>query len=144
MIPTTAVDRLVQLGWRQGGLKIDDIRQALPIDNMTIEEITDVVTCLEDVGISVEMDAGWLTRPHRKMGLSGLQPTPKPSRRSERVTTADARLSNLSSALKAAEETHKRLGSARPYVQKSGTIFVIAAALILVLLALGLWRFGLR
>jgi hypothetical protein len=142
MIPTTAVDRLVQLGRRQGGLKIDDIRQTLPIENMTIEEITEVVTRLEDVGISVEIDAGLLTRSHRKMALPELQPTP--SRHSERATTADARLSNLGSSIKAAQEAHKTLGRARKYVQKSGTIFVIAAALILFLLALGLWRFGLR
>ena len=42
MISTTAVDRLMQLGRRRGGLQIDDIRQALPVDTMAIEELADV------------------------------------------------------------------------------------------------------
>jgi hypothetical protein len=66
MISTTAVDRLMQLGRRRGGLEIDDIRQALPIDTMTIEELADVMARLEKAGISVEIDAGLLSPHHRK------------------------------------------------------------------------------
>jgi Sigma-70 factor, region 1.1 len=140
MIPTTAVDRLVQLGRRQAGLDTDDIRRALPIDTMTIDEITEVVAHLEEVGVSVEIDPALLVPQHRKMAPPELQPTPKPSRHSERVNAPDARLSNLAVSIKAAEEAHKALGPPRKYVQKSGTIFVIAAALILSLLALAFWR----
>jgi MFS superfamily sulfate permease-like transporter len=68
MISTTAVDRLIQLGRRQGGLEIKDIRQALPIDTMTIEELADVVVRLEEAGISVEIDAALLTPRHQKNG----------------------------------------------------------------------------
>jgi hypothetical protein len=40
----------MQLGRRRGGLQIDDIRQALPVDTMTIEELADVVARLEEAG----------------------------------------------------------------------------------------------
>jgi Sigma-70 factor, region 1.1 len=72
MISTTAVDRLIQLGRRRGGLQIDDIRQALPVDTMTIEELADVVARLEEAGIAVEIDAGMLTPHHRKMPRCGI------------------------------------------------------------------------
>lgn len=142
MIRTTAFDRLVQLGRRQGGLKIDDIRQALPIDDMTIEEIADMVARLEEVGISVEIDAGLLTRPHQKTALPDETPTPELSRHNERATKSHTRLLRLASSIKAArKDSHRTPRPARKYVQKSGAIFVIAAALILLLLALGVWRF---
>jgi Sigma-70 factor, region 1.1 len=74
----------MQLGRRRGGLQIDDIRQALPVDTMTIEELADVVARLEEAGIAVEIDAGMLT-PHRgKMTLPEVNPTPEPTRHSER------------------------------------------------------------
>ena len=69
MISTTAIDRLMQLGRRRGGLEIDDIRQALPVDTMTVEELADVVARLEEAGISVEIDTGLLTPHHRKTAL---------------------------------------------------------------------------
>jgi hypothetical protein len=143
MISTTAVDRLMQLGRRRGGLEIDDIRQALPIDTMTIEELADVVARLEEAGISVEIDPGLLTPHHRKMALPEVKPTPEPSRHSERATTAHPRLLDLASSIKAARENSSRTrGSTGPYVQKSATIFILAAALILFLIALGIWRFA--
>jgi MFS superfamily sulfate permease-like transporter len=145
MIATTAVDRLIQLGRRQGGLEIEDIRQALPIDTMTIEELADVVARLEEAGISVEIDAALLTPRHQKMALPKVKPTPEPSRDSERTMTGHPRLLNLNlaSSIKAARENSSRIrGSTHPYVQKSATIFVLVAALILFLIALGVWRFA--
>ena len=141
MISTTAVDRLMQLGRRQGGLEIDDIRQALPIDTMTIEELADVMTRLEEAGISVEIDAGLLTPYPRKMTLPEVKPTPEPSRHREQAKSAHSRLLSLASSIKAAKDNSSSTpGSTRPYVQKSATIFILAAALILVLIALGVWR----
>ena len=143
MISTTVVDRLIQLGRRQGGLEIEDIRQALPIDTMTIEELADVVARLEEAGISVEIDAALLTPRHQKMAPPEVKPTPEPSRESERAMTADPRLLNLASSIKAAKENSSRIrGSTYPYVQKSATIFIVVAALSLFLIALGVWRFA--
>jgi Sigma-70 factor, region 1.1 len=138
MISTTAFDRLVQLG-RQRGLKIDDIREVLPIDTMTVEEIADVVVRLEDAGISVDVDAGLLTPHHRTVAVPQAKPTPELALRSEQRTIND----HLASSIKAAREnSHSPREPARPHSQKSGTIFVIAAALILILLALVIWRFA--
>ena len=143
MIPTTAIDRLMQLGRRRGGLEIDDIRQALPVDTMTVEELADVMARLEEAGISAEIDTGLLTPHHRKMALPKVKFTPEPSRHSERGTAAQARLLSLASSIKAAKENSSRTHrSTRPYVHKSATIFILAAALILFLIALGVWRFA--
>jgi hypothetical protein len=143
MISTTAVDRLMQLGRQRGGLEIDDIRQALPIDTMTIEELADVVARLEEAGISVEIDAGLLTPHHRRMALPEVKPAPEPSRQSERAATAHPRLLSLASSIKAAKENSSRTrASTRPHLQTSATIFILVAALILFFIALGVWRFA--
>ena len=143
MISTTAVDRLMQLGRRRGGLEIDDIRQALPIDTMTIEELADVVARLEEAGISVEIDAGLLTPHHRKITLPEVKLTPEPSIHSERPTTAHPRLLGLASSIKAAKENSSRTrGSTRPYVQKSATIFILVGSIDLISYRIG--RLALR
>ena len=80
MISTTAVDHLMQLGRRRGGLHIDHIRQVLPVDTMTIEELADVLARLEEAGIAFEIDAGMLTPHHRKMTLRGVNPMKEPMR----------------------------------------------------------------
>jgi Sigma-70 factor, region 1.1 len=143
MISTTAFDRLMQLGLRRGGLEIDDIRQALPVDIMTIKELADVLARLEEAGISVELDPALLTPRHQKMTLHKVKPATEVSRGSERATTAHARLSRLASSIKAVrEKSSGTFGPARTHVKMSGTFFVMAAALILFLLALGVWHFG--
>ena len=134
----------MDLGRRRGGLEIDDIRQALPIDTMTAEELAGVLARLEEAGIPVEIDPVMLTPRHRRIILHDVKPATEPSRRSERTTTAHDRLSILASSIKAATENSSRThGSPRPYVQNSGTIFVVTAAMILILLlALVAWRFA--
>jgi hypothetical protein len=142
MIPTTAFDSLVQLGRRQGGLTIDDIRQALPIDDMTIEEIADMVARLEEVGIPVEIDAGLLTRPHRKTALPYDKSTPELSRHNDRATNSHTRLLSIASSIKAArDKSYKSSRPAGKFIQRSGTIVVIAAIFILFLLVLGFRQF---
>jgi Sigma-70 factor, region 1.1 len=142
MISTTAVDHLMQLGRRRGGLHIDDIRQVLPVDTMTIEELADVLARLEEAGIAFEIDAGMLTPHHRKMTLPGVNPMKEPMRHNEPAMTAHVTQLGLASSMKAAaENSHRTREPARTYVKKSGTIFVVAAALILLLLALVVWRF---
>jgi hypothetical protein len=109
---------------------------------MSIEELADVLARLEEAGISVEIDSVLLTPRHRKMMPHEVRPATPPSGHTERATTGHDRLSILASSIKAARENSSRTrGPAQPYVKKSGTIFVIAAALILILLALAVWRF---
>jgi hypothetical protein len=133
----------MDLGRRRGGLEIDDIRQALPVDTMTAEELADVLARLEEAGISVEIDPVMLTPRHRRTTVHDVKPAME-LWQSERTATAHDRLSILASSIKAATETSSRThGSPRRYVQKSGTIFVVAAAMILILLlALVAWHFA--
>jgi|SRR4051812_29093830 len=142
MISATAVDRLVQLGKQRGGLEIDDIRQALPINTMTIEELVDVLARLEESGISVEVDSSLLTPPHRKMALPEVNSTPEPSHRSERTTTGHPHLLSLASSIQAATQNSSQIGGATGSYVKPATIFVSAAALILFSIALALWYFA--
>lgn len=142
MTSTTAVESLKEMGRQRGGLNVDDIRRALPVDTMSIEELSDVLAHLEEAGIPVEIDSVLLTPRHPRVTLREVKPTTEPSRRSERTTAAQDRLTILAASIKAARDNSSRTpGSARPYLQNSGTIFVIAAALILILLALAVWRF---
>lgn len=143
MISTAAFDRLMHLGRQPGGLKIDDIRQALPIDTMAIEEIADVVARLEEAGISVEVDAGLLTSRPRKRTSPAAKPTAELLPHSEQAATDHARLLNLASSIKAARENSRRTrGPAHTYVQKPGAIFVITAVSILILFTLVVWSFA--
>jgi hypothetical protein len=124
MISTMAFNRLMQLGRQHGSLKIDDIRQALPVDAMTVEEIAEVVVRLEEAGISVEVDAGLLIPSHQKMSPPQAEPTLELSLRSEQATT-NADLLSLASSIKAANEnSYSTREPARPHLQKSGTIFL--------------------
>ena len=65
VISTTAVEGLMEVGRQRGGLDIDDIRRALPVDAMSIEELADVLARLEEAGISVEIESTLLTPRHR-------------------------------------------------------------------------------
>ena len=75
-------------------------------------------------------------RPHE------VRPATPPSGYTERATTGHDRLSILASSIKAARDNSSRTrGPAQPYVKNSGTIFVIAAVLILALLTIVVSRF---
>jgi MFS superfamily sulfate permease-like transporter len=142
MISRTDLDRLKEISRQRGRLGIADLQQALPVDTMSIEELSDVLVQLEEAGIPVEIDPALLTPRHRRETLHDVKPATEPSRHRERTTTARDRLTVLASSIKAARDDSSRMPEpARPYVQKSGTIFVVAAALILILLALLAWRF---
>ncbi|BCM84302.1 RNA polymerase sigma factor region1.1 domain-containing protein [Methylobacterium indicum] len=52
----TTLDRLIALGRSRGGLTPDDLRQALPVDRMSAEDIALVLIELEEAGIPVDPD----------------------------------------------------------------------------------------
>jgi hypothetical protein len=132
----------MEVGRQRGGLDINDIRRTLPVDAMSIEELADVLARLEGAGISVKIEPTLLTPRHRKMLPHEVRPATPPSGHTERATTGHDRLSILASSIKAARENSSRIrGPAQPYVKRSGTIFVIAAVLILALLAIVVWQF---
>ena len=141
MISATAFDRLMQLGRRRGVLEIDDIRQALPVDTMTIEDLADIVERLEMAGISVDIDPALLTAHHQKVLLQDVNPAAQPAQQSEGLTTLRGGLSRLKSSIEAARGNASR--TCRPkHGQISTSIFVVVAVLTLLLLALVAWFFA--
>lgn len=117
---------------------IDDIRQILPIDTMTSEEIAQVMALLDESGITVEIDSGLLTRRSGVVPLD-VKPLAEPSSEVERPTAAPDRVLNQSSPGNAATgRGHQELLF---HSNASGTIYVVAAILVLLLLVLSIWSF---
>jgi hypothetical protein len=56
MISDNDFDRLIELGRRKGRLDIDDIKEMMPIDTMTTEDLAGLVILLEEHGIAIELD----------------------------------------------------------------------------------------
>ena len=57
--------RLVELGRRQGELATQDLREALPIDRMSDEELARTIAYLEDQGVEVTLNPDLLAPPPR-------------------------------------------------------------------------------
>ncbi len=62
-IDRSSLERLVALGRQKGGLTNQDLAQALPVNDMSAEDIALVVVHLEESGIPVELDES-LMSPH--------------------------------------------------------------------------------
>jgi hypothetical protein len=84
-----AIRRLKEIGGRHGHVTLEQLKDVLPIDEMTSEEIGRVVMQLEEAGVEVRLDEEELLRPrpgsedggHRLPAdiLSGdAAPAPKP------------------------------------------------------------------
>jgi hypothetical protein len=132
MISATVFDRLVEMGRRRGALQSDDLRQALPVDTMTTEEIVDVVTRLEDAGIAVEIDPALLKPRHRKMPSQVTKTAAVPSPDSARPAPSDGRLSGLESSITAARGSSSQTTvPAGKFVKPPSTTSVLVVALIL-------------
>jgi hypothetical protein len=59
------VDRLVALAARRGSLSTDELRQFLPIDAMSVDELASVIGRLEDRGVTVDIDPALLSPSRR-------------------------------------------------------------------------------
>lgn len=51
-----ALDELVNLARRRGRISMDDVRQVLPIDSMTVEDIARIVARLDEAGFELDID----------------------------------------------------------------------------------------
>jgi hypothetical protein len=143
MIPATTFDLLIRMGRARGGLEVDEIRQVLPVDAMTAEELADVLTRLEEAGISIEIDAALLAPRHRKTAMHQSQLATENSQYGEGATADHVHLSRLASSIKAASGNSRPiLSHALMYVQMPATIFIITAAVILFLFVLSVWLFA--
>lgn len=79
-IDDTAVEHLIALGRQRGRLTADDLRQLLPIETMTTNDIARIVGRLEDAGVAVDIDEALSARhssPHAITGR-GFESTPRP------------------------------------------------------------------
>jgi len=142
MIPATTLEYLMRLGRQRGALDIDDIRQVLQVDTISMDDLADAVARLEDAGISVEIDPALLARRREQTSPAEVTLASVPLQRSEQAAEADHRLSKLNSSITTARGHLSP--STRPtgkYAKGSTVIFVLAAALILLVLVLGVWHF---
>ena len=142
MIPAPALEPLMRLGRQRGVLDIDDIRQVLRVDTMSMEDLADAVARLEDAGISVEIDPALLARRREETSPQEAALAAVPLQRSEQTAEAHHRLSELKSSITTARGDLSP--STRPtgkHAQGSAVIFVLAAALILLILVLDVRHF---
>jgi Sigma-70 factor, region 1.1 len=60
-VTEATLNELIALAHQRGGVSMEDLRQALPVDDMTIEEISDVLARLDEAGFDFEIDPVLLT-----------------------------------------------------------------------------------
>lgn len=139
MISKAQIDRLIALGRQRGSLEIGDISELLPVDSLSIDEISHVMAVLEDAGISVEIDPAFLTpRLDRINSPSALSPalTPTPG---DDAAGAPKHASELASSITNARTS--ALQGPPPYPRRPATIFVVIGAGVSLIIVLGLWAY---
>lgn len=137
-LDSNTLDRLVSLGRRQGQLTTEDLRESLPIEAMSAEEIALIVVHLEESGIPVELEDSLISpdprpRPLQAKGAE-IIPFPGPSARSK--------TKSRSAPLKAAARPLPQSSVPRP---QDGRFvhWVVAASGLVVLAVLALLIFAL-
>jgi hypothetical protein len=81
-IDRSSLERLVALGRQKGGLTNQDLAEALPVNDMSAEDIALVVVHLEESGIPVDLDES-LMSPHGSVSphlVQGAQIVSRPER----------------------------------------------------------------
>jgi|GEM_PF-5325921 len=56
----TALTDLISLARRRGSLSMEDLRRALPVDSMTVEDLSHVLARLDQAGFDLEIDPALL------------------------------------------------------------------------------------
>ncbi len=89
--PDSAVKALMDLGRRQGRVSTEDVRQLLPLNAMSAEEIANLILRLEERGIAVDVDPALFVPTGRGAATSAAPPlelprseAPKPPRAENR------------------------------------------------------------
>jgi hypothetical protein len=88
---------LISVARRRGSLTMEDLRKALPLDSMTVEEISHVIARLDQAGFDLEIDPTLLL-PRDKTASKDATPVaqpektelPKPMREERRHTSFPA------------------------------------------------------
>ena len=143
MISPEMFDRLAEQGRRRGGLKTDDIRQVLPIESMTAEELVDMLNRLEVAGIAVEIDPALLNPRHRQLSPQPPKSGAPASPESVPPATGDPRLSELGSSIRSVRgSAHCPPEPAGTRGKLPGTVLLWVAALMLIVMVLAVWHFA--
>jgi hypothetical protein len=79
----TTLDRLIGLGRKQGQVTTKDLRESLPVESMSAEEIALIIAQLEESGVAVELEEGLLSpalrsEPAARMSAE-IIPFPRPA-----------------------------------------------------------------
>jgi hypothetical protein len=56
MISDNDFDRLIALGRHKGSIDVDDIKEMMPVETMTTEDLAGLVILLEEHGIAIDLD----------------------------------------------------------------------------------------
>jgi Sigma-70 factor, region 1.1 len=82
---------LIDLGRRRGSLTMEDFRKALPLDSMTVEDISHAIARLDQAGFDLEIDPTLLLPGHQSapkdavpVGRPEKMESPKPMREERR------------------------------------------------------------
>jgi hypothetical protein len=140
MITDNDFDRLVALGRSKGSLDIDDIKESMPVETMTTEDLASLVILLEEHGIAIDLDPELLL-PNR--GPPPLAPKPLfvPS---EEMASLDppTRLGRATEAIAAAVPDAEESDELEPdRFSVDGFVYAMAIGLVLFLLAWAAWRY---
>jgi hypothetical protein len=139
MITNNDFDRLVALGRSKGSLDFDDIKESMPVETMTTEDLASLVILLEEHGIAIDLDPELL--------LSNKGPPPlaqKPLFNPAEDTAAFDPSTGLEQAAGSVaalphEEAHS---DAEPEgFSVDGFVYAMAIGLVLFLLAWAAWRY---
>jgi hypothetical protein len=76
MDPEAALTDLISLARRRGSLSIEDLRRALPVGSMTVEDLSLVLARLDQAGFDLEIDPALLL-PHNETAARGATPAAK-------------------------------------------------------------------
>jgi Sigma-70 factor, region 1.1 len=100
-------DRLKNLARQRGSITTNDLREVLPIDQMTVEDISDVITRLEEADFDLEIDPA-LSLPTPGIAPKAPTATSKPAQTSLPKRGADVWRQPVSSPALGVESAVKK------------------------------------
>ncbi|QIG49966.1 hypothetical protein G5V57_20910 [Nordella sp. HKS 07] len=68
---------LIRLARQRGGISMEDLQKALPLESMSVEEISHIVNRLDEAGFDLELDPNLLS-PKRKSAPQDIATVAKP------------------------------------------------------------------
>jgi hypothetical protein len=143
MIPDNEFDRLIALGRSKGSLGIDDIKEAMPVESMTTEDLAGLVILLEEHGIAIDLDPELLrpnSGPPRPLASPADAPPPDiPSIVPDGNATIIAAPAHP--AHESSESDHHDGGSG---FSMDAFVYAMAFGLVLFLLAWAAWSYLIR